>query len=162
MISGARIGWGVDAHAFGGAGPLVLCGVVVDPGRGLIATSDGDVAAHALADALLGAGALGDLGDHFPSSDPRWLGASSMDIVVQVSSMVADAGFEVINADVTVVAESVRIAPHRDAMRDGLAGALRIPKDRISVKATSTDGLGFTGRDEGIAAFAVAAVQPGE
>ncbi len=160
MSTSLRIGWGVDAHRFGGTGPLVLCGVVVADGRGLDATSDGDVAVHALADALLGAVALGDLGTHFPSPDPAWAGSSSSDSLRRVVSLVRGSGYAPGSVDVTIVAQSVPIAPHREAMRSALAEHLGIAHPSVSVKATTTDGMGFTGRDEGIAAFAVATVQP--
>lgn len=156
----SRIGWGIDAHRFGGGGPLVLCGVVVDEAAGVIATSDGDVAVHALADALLGAAALGDLGMHFPSSDAEWAGASSMMILDRVVSLCSDAGFALGSVDVTIVAESVRIAPHREDMRRRLAGTLGTAVGAVSVKATTTDGLGFAGRNEGIVALAVATLHP--
>lgn len=156
-----RIGWGFDAHRFGGDPPLVLGGVTVDRTRGLVATSDGDVAAHALADALLGAGGLGDLGSHFPSSDPRWAGADSVELLRLVAGMADDAGIVVEHADVTIIAEDVRVAPFRDAIRAGLASALGIDVAAVSVKATTTDGLGFIGRDEGVAATAVLIARTG-
>lgn len=151
-----RVGTGVDAHRFGGVGPLLLGGVVVEEDRGVVATSDGDVLAHAVADALLGAAALGDLGDMFPNSDPAWQGADSMGLLRQVVSRISDEGFVVEAVDATIVAETVRIAPHRKEIRAGLAECLGIPDSRVSVKATSTDGLGFTGSDQGIAVLAVA------
>ena len=139
---------------------MILCGVVAADDRGLDATSDGDVALHAVADALLGAAALGDLGMHFPSTAPVWVGASSADILRRVVSLVRGSGYSPGNVDVTIVAQSVPIAPHREAMRAVLAGHLGIAHDFVSVKATTTDGMGFTGRDEGIAVFAAATVQP--
>lgn len=151
-----RVGHGFDAHRLGGAPPVVLGGVVVDETRGVVATSDGDVALHALTDALLGAGAVGDLGTHFPSTDPRWEDASSLDLLARAVDLVAAAGFSVVNVDVTIVAESIRVAPHREAMRSAIAGVLGVDVDAVSVKATTTDGLGFLGRDEGIAALATA------
>jgi 2-C-methyl-D-erythritol 2,4-cyclodiphosphate synthase len=151
-----RVGHGFDAHRLGGDPPVVLGGVVVDEARGAVATSDGDVALHALTDALLGAGALGDLGTHFPSTDPRWENASSLDLLARAVDLVAAAGFSVVNVDVTIVAESIRVAPHREAMRSAIAGVLGVDVDAVSVKATTTDGLGFLGRDEGIAALATA------
>ena len=154
-----RIGWGADAHRFAGAGEVLLGGVVVDEARGVDATSDGDVVAHALADALLGAAALGDLGTHFPPSDPRWEGADSMELLSAVVAMVADAGFAVSSVDVTVIAQTVRVSPHRDAIRRAVADVLRLDDPAVSVKATTTDGMGFTGRDEGIAAVAVVVVR---
>lgn len=153
-----RVGWGFDAHRYGGSPPVRCAGVVVDPQRGVAATSDGDVPAHAVADALLGAAALGDLGAHFPSSDPRWRGADSMGLLAEVVERVAAAGFRPASLDVTVVAETVRVAPHREAIRAALARVLGLPVGAVSVKATSTDGMGFLGRDEGIAAVAVAVV----
>ena len=155
-----RIGWGFDAHRFGGPGPITLGGITMPAAVGILATSDGDVAAHAIADALLGAAALGDLGMHFPSSDPRWEGASSLDLLGQVVGMCAAAGLHPGTVDVTIVAETVRVAPHRDAMRAALAEALLIPTDDVSVKGTTTDGLGFVGSGEGIAAYAVATLHP--
>jgi 2-C-methyl-D-erythritol 2,4-cyclodiphosphate synthase len=151
-----RVGWGVDAHRFTEDGTVLLGGVVVDDSRGVMATSDGDVAAHALADALLGAAALGDLGEHFPADQSE--GADSMDILRSVVAMVAAAGFTVTTVDVTVIAQTVRVAPVRDEVRAALADALGIEVDAVSVKATTTDGMGFTGNGEGIAAMAVAVV----
>jgi 2-C-methyl-D-erythritol 2,4-cyclodiphosphate synthase len=137
---------------------LVLGGVVVDEGHGLVATSDGDVAIHALTDALLGAAALGDLGTHFPSSDPRWEGSSSLDLLARAVELLGERGLGVVNVDVTIIAQSIRVAPHREAMRSAIAGVLGVGEDAVSVKATTTDGLGFLGRDEGIAALATATV----
>jgi len=150
-----RVGFGVDAHAFGGPGPLVLSGIVVVRDRGVEATSDGDVVAHAVADAVLGAAALGDLGERFPSSDPSSQGANSMAMLRSVVDRIANDGLSVANVDVTVVAQSVKVAPHRAAMRAALAAALGAEVDAVSVKATTTDGLGFVGNDEGIACYAV-------
>ncbi len=155
-----RVGWGCDAHPFGGAPPVRLGGVVVDESRGLAATSDGDVLAHAVADAMLGAAALGDLGDHFPSSDPRWRGADSMELLRRVVALVRAAGYEPASVDTTVIAETVRVAPHRAAIQDALAAALGLAGTAVSVKATSTDGMGFVGRDEGVAATATAVLAP--
>jgi len=156
--SRTRIGWGFDAHRFGGGGPVVLAGVAVDQTRGIEATSDGDVVAHAVADALLGALALGDIGMHFPSSDPEMGGADSMDLLSKVVRIVEDRGSLIGNIDVTVVAQSIRIGPFRDEMRDGLAATLRIDRSSVSVKATTTDGMGSIGMDEGIAVAAVVTV----
>ncbi|MDJ0959092.1 MAG: 2-C-methyl-D-erythritol 2,4-cyclodiphosphate synthase [Acidimicrobiia bacterium] len=153
-----RVGFGVDAHRFGGSAPLIICGVLVDSDQGVEATSDGDVAIHALMDAMLGAGALGDLGLHFPSSDPRWHGASSIDMLRRTRHLLAEAGLGVVSVDVTVIAQSVRIAPNRDEMRARIADALQVAVGAVSVKATSTDGMGFIGSDEGIAATAVVTV----
>jgi len=155
-----RVGWGMDAHRFGGPGPTLLGGVVVDAARGVEATSDGDVVAHAVADALLGAAALGDLGALFPSDDPRWRGADSMALLAEVMARVAAAGYRVASLDATVIAERVRVAPHREAIRQRLAGVLGMDAATVSVKAPSTDGLGFLGRDEGLAAVVVAVLAP--
>ncbi|MBP1632856.1 MAG: ispF [Acidobacteria bacterium] len=156
-----RVGWGMDAHRFGGPGPTLLGGVVVDAARGVEATSDGDVVAHAVADALLGAAALGDLGALFPSDDPRWRGADSMALLAEVMARVAAAGYRVASLDATVIAQRVRVAPHREAIRQRLGGVLGMEPAAVSVKATSTDGLGFLGRDEGLAALVVAVLAEG-
>jgi 2-C-methyl-D-erythritol 2,4-cyclodiphosphate synthase len=154
-----RVGIGFDAHRFDAAAPpLRLGGVIVDDHRGVAATSDGDVLAHAVADALLGAAALGDMGSHFPSSDPRWEGADSLELLRQVTQAIAAVGFRPGAIDATVVAQSVAVAPHRSQMRAALAGALGIDADQVSVKATTTDGMGSIGNDEGIAALAVATI----
>lgn len=154
-----RVGQGIDVHRFGGEPPVVLAGVVVDRARGVEATSDGDVAVHALIDALLGAGALGDLGVHYPSEDhPRWSGARSMDLLADTVRRLRAADLAVGTVDVTVIAQSVRVGPHRAEMRVALAAALGVGLEAVSVKATTTDHLGFIGRDEGIAAIAVATV----
>ncbi|HKX76451.1 MAG TPA: 2-C-methyl-D-erythritol 2,4-cyclodiphosphate synthase [Acidimicrobiia bacterium] len=154
-MNSIQVGLGLDAHRFGGVPPIILGGVVVDKERGLLATSDGDVAAHALADALLGAAKLGDLGDHFPSSDPQWEGAASMVMLQDVVRMVEASGGQVASADLTIVAEDLRIAPHRSAIAAALS---KVVGAEVSVKATSTDGLGFLGRGEGLAALAVAVI----
>lgn len=150
-----RVGWGFDAHRFGGDPPVVLAGVDVSSTRGVLATSDGDVAAHAVIDALLGAAALGDLGSHFPSSEEKWHGANSMDLLAQAARMAADAGVRSESVDVTVIAQVERVAPHREAMRSNLASVLGLEIGAVSVKATTTDGMGFIGAGEGIAAVAV-------
>lgn len=139
---------------------MVIAGVTVADDRGLEATSDGDVALHALADAILGACALGDLGMYFPSSDTQWQGAASTDLLATVVEMADDAGYAVESVDLTVIAQSVRVAPHRDAMREKVAGLLGVALDRVAIKATTTDGMGFIGRDEGVAAVAVAVLLP--
>ena len=153
-----RIGWGFDAHQIGGDGPMRIGGVVVDASRGLVATSDGDVALHAITDAALGAVALGDLGTHFPSDDPQWSDADSADLLAHVVKLIDGRGLTINHIDVTVIAQTVRIAPHREAMRVRIAEVARIGVNAVSVKATSTDGMGFIGRDEGIAAVAVVSV----
>lgn len=151
-----RVGLGFDAHRFGGKPPLILGGVVIDPALGLEATSDGDAAAHAVSDALLGAVGLGDMGTHFPSSDERWRGADSMLMLETVLKMVRASGWWVNNVDLTIIAQHVRIEPHRQAIRLALTDLLET--DAVAVKATTTDGMGFTGRDEGLVAMAVVTV----
>jgi 2-C-methyl-D-erythritol 2,4-cyclodiphosphate synthase len=154
-----RVGWGFDAHRFAEAGSVRLGGIVVDDRRGVVATSDGDVLAHAVADALLGAAALGDLGELFPSSDAAWVDADSMDLLQRVGILVAEAGYRLGSVDATVIAETLRVAPNRDAIRLALADRLGVDPASVSVKATTTDGLGFLGRDEGIAAMAVVVLE---
>lgn len=153
-----RVGWGFDAHRLDGEPPLKLGGVVVSDTVGVTATSDGDVLAHAVADALLGACSLGDLGEHFPSDDPASAGIDSMSILGRAVAMATGAGWAPGHVDVTVVAQSVRIAPHRDAIVESLAAALSLDAGAVSVKATTTDGLGFVGEGRGIAAMAVLTV----
>ena len=153
-----RVSWGFDAHRFGGAPPVVLAGVPVDGERGIDATSDGDLVAHAVADALLAVKGLGDLGDHFPSSDPQWLDADSMELLSRVVAM--GRPLEIAFVDVTVIAQDVRIAPHRHAMAANLAAVLAVAPDRVAVKATTTDHMGAIGAGEGIAVAAVVTAQP--
>jgi 2-C-methyl-D-erythritol 2,4-cyclodiphosphate synthase len=155
-MSQLRVGLGFDAHRFGGKSPLVLGGVIVDHERGLEATSDGDAAAHAVSDALLGAVGLGDMGTHFPSSDEGWRGADSMLMLDTVVKLVRASGWWVNNVDLTIIAQNVRIDPHRQAMRLALSDVLET--ESVSVKATTTDTMGFTGRGEGLAALAVVTV----
>jgi len=155
-MSELRIGIGVDAHALEPGVPLVLAGVRFDHPRGLAGHSDGDVIAHALLDALLGAAGLGDIGSLYPSGDERWHGADSLDLLRGGYAQVIAAGFELVNADCVLVGEEPRIAPHREEMRARLAGALGVEPERVNVRATTTDRLGFTGRGEGLAAEAVA------
>lgn len=157
-MSMTRVGTGYDAHRFGGAGPVVIGGVPIDHATGVLGTSDADVAAHAVCDALLGAAALGDLGTFFPSGDPAWEDADSMGFVRACAQKVRAAGFEIANVDVSIVVESVRIAPHRSVMRSNLAEAILIETDQVSVKATTTDRLGFIGAGDGLAAHATAAI----
>ena len=154
-----RTGFGLDVHALGGSPPLLLCGVAVDVGRGLIGTSDADVAAHALCDALLGAAALGDIGTHFPSGSDEFADADSLDLLARVVEMVVAAGLTIAHVDVTIIAQTVRVAPHRNAMIGRVAEVLGIDPSLVSVKATTTDGLGLIGRDEGVAAMAVATLR---
>jgi 2-C-methyl-D-erythritol 2,4-cyclodiphosphate synthase len=155
-MSELRIGIGFDAHALEEGVPLVLGGVAIEFPRGLAGHSDGDVVAHALIDALLGAAGLGDIGLLFPSADEQYRGASSLDLLWEAYREVREAGFELVNADCVLVGEEPRIGEVRDEMRERLAGALGVEVGRISVRATTTDGLGFTGRGEGLAAQAVA------
>ena len=154
-----RVGIGVDAHAFADGVPLVLGGVEFEAPRGLAGHSDGDVIAHALIDALLGAAGLGDIGSLFASDDERWRGASSLDLLARAYSDVRAAGWALINADCVLVGEEPRIAGRRDEMRARLAGALEEQPDRVGVRATTTDRLGFAGRGEGLAALAVALLE---
>jgi len=151
-----RIGQGFDVHAFGDGDHVMLGGVRITHERGLAAHSDGDVALHALCDALLGAAALGDIGRHFPPGDERWMGADSKDLLAAVVALLADAGWQVGNADLTIVCERPRIGPHVEAMRAVIADILGVDTGAVSVKATTTEKLGFCGRGEGIAALAVA------
>ncbi len=157
--NGLRVGVGVDAHAFGEGIPLVLGGVTIEHPHGLVGHSDGDVIAHALTDALLGAAGLGDIGSLFPSADERYRGADSLALLAEAYGQVRGAGYELVNADCVLIGERPRVAPHRDAMRVRLADALGVPPERVNVRATTTDGLGFTGRREGLAAQAVALLE---
>ena len=149
-----RIGQGFDVHPFSDdpGRPLVLGGVVIEGARGLAGHSDADAVAHALADAVLGAAGLGDLGRHFPDTDPRWAGADSLDLLARVVELAAGVGLHPVNADCTVVAETPRLAPAIDRMSEGLGRVLGAP---VSVKATRAEGLGAVGRAEGIACLAV-------
>jgi 2-C-methyl-D-erythritol 2,4-cyclodiphosphate synthase len=149
-----RIGNGLDAHRLVEGRPLMLGGIHVPFAWGLEGHSDGDCVLHALCDALLGALGEGDMGRHFPSADPRWQGAASLVFVAEVARRLATSGWELENADLTVVAQQPPIAPHAQAMRDAVAQALGVASEQISVKAKSTDGLGAFGRGEGIAALA--------
>jgi 2-C-methyl-D-erythritol 2,4-cyclodiphosphate synthase len=155
-VTDLRIGLGIDAHALAEGVPLVLGGIALDHPSGLAGHSDGDVIAHALVDALLGAAGLGDIGSLFPSGDERWHGADSLDLLREAYGRVTAAGWSLVNADCVLVGEEPRIAPHREQMRARLAGALDVDTERVNVRATTTDRLGFTGRGEGLAAQAVA------
>ena len=150
-----RVGIGIDAHAFSQEAKLVLGGVEF-PGAGLAGHSDGDVVTHALIDAVLGAAGLEDIGALFPSGEAQWEGASSLALLSRAYESVRAAGWELVNADCVLIGEEPRIAPARDEMRSRLAGALEVAPDRIAVRATTTDRLGFAGRGEGLAAQAVA------
>lgn len=157
-----RIGHGYDVHRFGPGDHVVLGGVRLAHEQGLLAHSDGDVLLHALCDALLGAIGAGDIGRHFPDSDPRYRGISSRALLRECAVLVAGAGWRLCNADVTLVAERPRIGAHAEAMRSNIAEDLACEPNRINVKATTTEGLGFAGRGEGIAAYAVVLLEPGE
>jgi len=159
-MSELRIGLGVDAHAFSDGVPLVLGGVAIESPRGLAGHSDGDVIAHALIDALLGGAGLGDIGSLFPPGEAEWEGASSLDLLRRAAAQVNDAGWELVNADCILIGEEPRIAPLREQMRERLAEAVGADAERINVRATTTDKLGFTGRGQGLAAQAVALVKP--
>ena len=151
-----RVGIGVDAHAFAPGVPLVLGGVEIPFPRGLVGHSDGDVITHALIDAILGAAGLEDIGAMFASGDPRWRGVSSLELLTRACDPVRVLGWELGNADCVLIGEEPVIAPHRGLMRERLAAALGVDELRVAVRATTTDGLGFTGRGEGLAAHAVA------
>ena len=150
-----RIGHGYDVHAFGEGDYITLCGVRIAHGRGLVAHSDGDVALHALADALLGALALGDIGHHFPDDDPTYEGADSRQLLRHVVKLVNERGLSLGNADLTIIAQAPKLASHIDVMRQHLAEDLGAGIDQINVKATTTEKLGFVGREEGIGVHAV-------
>ncbi|MFU8820352.1 MAG: 2-C-methyl-D-erythritol 2,4-cyclodiphosphate synthase [Gammaproteobacteria bacterium] len=150
-----RIGHGFDVHAFGPGDRVMIGGVSIEHSHGVIAHSDGDVALHALCDALLGAAGLGDIGGMFPDTDPRWSGADSRELLRQVVARLAQDGLGIANADLTVVAQAPRLAPHLAEMRARIAADLGVPPRRVNVKATTTERLGFTGRGEGLAAHAV-------
>ncbi|ACH66850.1 MULTISPECIES: 2-C-methyl-D-erythritol 2,4-cyclodiphosphate synthase [Aliivibrio] len=150
-----RIGHGFDVHKFGGEGPVIIGGVSVPYEQGLIAHSDGDVALHALCDALLGAIAEGDIGRHFPDTDDKWKGADSRALLRDVYRRVKEKGFVLGNADVTIIAQAPKMAPHIQAMCNAIAEDLETELDNVNVKATTSERLGFTGRKEGIACEAV-------
>jgi 2-C-methyl-D-erythritol 2,4-cyclodiphosphate synthase len=149
-----RIGSGIDVHAFGPGDSLVLGGVRIPHSRGIVAHSDGDVLLHALVDALLGAAALGDIGEHFPDSDPRWRGADSRQFVTAALEMLARRSWRVVNVDLTLLAQAPRLSPWREQIRHSVASMLGVPLADVNVKATTTEYLGFLGRNEGMAAMA--------
>ncbi len=151
-----RIGNGFDVHRFAEGRRCVLCGVEIPHPLGLLGHSDADVALHALCDALLGAAALGDIGKHFPDTDPRFEGADSRVLLRETARLLSEAGYSVGNVDVTIIAQAPKMAPHIPAMRANIAADLSLPLDAVGVKATTTERLGFTGRGEGIAAQAAA------
>jgi len=157
MVS--RTGMGFDVHGFEGVGPIMLGGIEIPHARGLSGHSDADVVLHAVTDALLGAAGLGDIGEHFPPSDPQWKGASSDIFLSHAASLVRHTSGIIDHVDCTVIAEEPKVGPHRSAMRERIAGILGVGIDQVSIKATTTEGLGFTGRREGIAAQAVASIR---
>ena len=150
-----RTGIGYDVHPFADGRRLVLGGVEIPASRGLAGHSDADVLLHAVMDALLGAAALGDIGVHFPPSDPRWRGADSRDLLRRVRDLLGP-GWTIANVDVTIIAEAPRLGSHREPMREAIAATLKIGVERVNIKATTNEGLGFVGREEGIAALAIA------
>jgi len=154
-----RTGQGVDVHAFGEGDHVMLCGVRIPFERGLKAHSDGDVALHALCDAMLGAAALGDIGRHFPPSDARWAGADSRDLLRQVDMLLKHDGWSVINCDITLVCERPKITPFAEQMKSNIAADIGVDTTDVSVKATTTEGLGFCGRGEGITALAIVLIK---
>ncbi|HEY8571453.1 bifunctional 2-C-methyl-D-erythritol 4-phosphate cytidylyltransferase/2-C-methyl-D-erythritol 2,4-cyclodiphosphate synthase [Phenylobacterium sp.] len=154
-----RMGLGIDAHRFGPGDVVWLCGIRIQHDVGLVGHSDADAGLHALTDAVLGAIGAGDIGEHFPPSDPRWKGASSDQFLTHAVAMLTARGGRILNADVTLVCERPKVGPHRADMRQRIADLLRVPTDRVSVKATTTEGMGFTGREEGLMAQAVVAVE---
>lgn len=153
-----RIGHGVDAHSFTFGKPLILGGVSIPFEKGLEGHSDADVVIHAIIDALLGAAGLGDIGTHFPNTDPQYHNISSIILLERVVNLIQERHYYIGNVDVTIVAECPKIAPHFAAMQQSLAVVMKVPKDSISIKATTTEKMGFTGREEGIAAFATALI----
>jgi 2-C-methyl-D-erythritol 4-phosphate cytidylyltransferase/2-C-methyl-D-erythritol 2,4-cyclodiphosphate synthase len=154
-----RTGMGFDVHAFAGEGPVMLGGIAIPHDRGLAGHSDADVVLHAITDAILGAAALGDIGDHFPPSDPQWKGSASDQFLVHAAKLVRDCGGLIDHVDVTVICEAPKIGPYRAAMTERVAAILAIPASSVSIKATTTERLGFTGRGEGIAAQALATIR---
>jgi 2-C-methyl-D-erythritol 2,4-cyclodiphosphate synthase len=158
-VSDLRIGVGYDVHAFAEARRLVLGGVEVPHTHGLAGHSDADVLTHALMDAILGAARLGDIGQHFPDTDERWRGADSLDLLRRVGDLMRGRGWFLVDADCVLVLEQPKVSVYRDAMRSAMAGALGVDPDRIGLKATTTEGLGFAGRGEGVAAHAVALLE---
>jgi 2-C-methyl-D-erythritol 2,4-cyclodiphosphate synthase len=154
-----RIGQGFDVHAFAAGRKLVVGGVEIAHDKGLLGHSDADVLLHAICDALLGAAALGDIGRHFPDSDPKYRGIDSRELLREVTRKLAGAGYRVLNVDATIIAQAPRMSPHIPLMRENIAADLGLPVDLVNVKATTTEELGFTGRGEGIAAQAVCLIE---
>ena len=161
-MTNLRIGHGYDVHRLTEGRALILGGVEIPYEKGLLGHSDADVLTHAVMDALLGAAALGDIGKLFPDSDAAYKGISSVELLKRVKAQLAEAGFEAVNLDATILAQAPKLAPYRDEMRGNIACALEIPVSRVSVKATTEEGLGFTGSGEGIAAHAVALLEQTE
>lgn len=161
MLPNLRVGNGFDVHKLVEGRRLILCGVDIPHTLGLLGHSDADVALHAAADALLGAAALGDIGKHFPDTDPKYKGADSRMLLRAVVDVLAAKGFSPANIDITIIAQAPKIAPFIEQMRANVAADLALPVDRVSVKATTTEGLGYTGRKEGIAAMATAMIYAG-
>ena len=157
-----RVGIGYDSHPFAPGRKLILGGVEIPHTKGLAGHSDADAVAHALTDAILGAAGLGDIGRMFPDTDPQWKGANSIDLLNQAFLKVVEAGFQFVHADVTVIVEQPKLAPHLDAMKAKLAQALRAGPANVSVKAKTNEGMGWIGRGEGIAVFAVATLSGGD
>ena len=157
MSVATGIGW--DSHRLVGGRPLILGGVTIEHETGLAGHSDADVLTHAIIDALLGAAGLGDIGRHFPDTDERWRGADSIELLRTTCGLVASEDLRVVNVDATVVLEAPKIGPHRDAMRARLAEAIGLPPQRVNIKATTGEGMGFVGREEGAAAMAVAQLE---
>ena len=155
MLSNIRIGQGYDVHRLVEGRDLILGGVNIPHVKGLLGHSDADVLAHAISDALLGAAALGDIGKHFPDSDPAYKGADSLKLLARVTEILSEHGYAVGNVDATIIAQAPKLAPHIEKMRENLASAMELPTDRVSVKATTEERLGFSGREEGISAQAV-------
>ena len=154
-----RVGQGIDVHPFDNSRPLILGGVRIAETGGLAGHSDADVVLHAVTDALLGAAGAGDIGQYFPSDDPRWKGADSSRFVREASRIVGEMNAEISNIDVTIIAERPRIAPHREAIGAFIANLLDLPRGHVNVKATTTDHLGFIGRGEGICAMAIVSIE---
>ncbi|GBD07310.1 2-C-methyl-D-erythritol 2,4-cyclodiphosphate synthase [bacterium HR21] len=154
------VGFGYDVHRFAEGGRLVLGGVEIPAARGVSAHSDGDVLFHALCDALLGAAGLGDIGEHFPDTDPRYQGVASRVFVERVVALLEERGYRIVNVDATIVLQEPKIAPYREQIRQSVARLCRIPPERVSIKATTPERLGFVGRGEGVVAFCVCEVQP--
>ena len=154
-----RIGHGFDVHKLVEERKLILCGVEIPHYLGLLGHSDADVATHAVCDSLLGALALGDIGKHFPDTDPKYKGISSIILLKHVYGIIKDNGYEILNVDVTIAAQKPKLLPYIDSMRENIALSLECEKDRVSVKATTTEKLGFEGREEGISATAVCCIK---